>query len=141
MLGFAAQQQTLQAFATVRGHDDQIAFTLFGGLHNRLGDQVRMNNLCGDSDFAVLAKVLDAVEQRIGLFSPLALNALGFLDVQQVAAFHIAARVVRNHLECDDRRAAQCGQVEPGVHGLVGEFRAIGGYQNAVVHRVLLSGF
>ncbi len=40
VLRFAAQQQALQAFASVRGHDDQVALVLLGRSDDGLGHQV-----------------------------------------------------------------------------------------------------
>jgi hypothetical protein len=40
LLGLAAQQQALDAAATVRGHHDQVALVLLGRRDHRFGDQV-----------------------------------------------------------------------------------------------------
>ena len=97
-----------------------------------------MRNLGRHAHLALLAEGLDAVEQRLCLFSPLIFDALGFLDVQQVAALQIAAWIVRDHFQCQNLCATQCSQIQACVHGLVGEFGAVSRYQNAVVHKVLL---
>ena len=138
VLSFAAQQQALQALAAVRCHDDQVAVVLFGSFHNRFGHQIGVSDLGGNRDFSLVAKGFDAVQQRLSLLRPLVFDTLGFLDVQQVAAFQVAARVVRDHLQRNYAGAAQSGQIQACMHGLVREFSAIGRDQDSVVHSVLL---
>src|SRR6185369_14916135 len=71
VLGFAAEQDALEALAAVRGHDDQVALAFLRGCHDRLGDQVGFGDDGLGLDALGLRGLLHGADHRLALVGPL----------------------------------------------------------------------
>lgn len=65
VLGFAAQQQALDAFAPVRGHDDEVTAVLARGFDDGLGHQVGLGQDRADFHPFTFASAADFVYQGL----------------------------------------------------------------------------
>jgi hypothetical protein len=118
----------------VRGHDDEVAVAALGHVDHAFGHEVGLDDLGGHADLACLSLGLDGVEHGLCIGGPLAFDAFDLLEVHGLPALEIAARIVLDDLDDDHAGAAQGGQVQSAVHGLVGKLGTVGGDQDAVVH-------
>jgi len=134
VLGLAAQEQALEALAAVRSHHDEVAFVLLGSGDHRFGHQVGLGYQSLDGHALRAAFEFDAIDQALCRGGPLRLNLLDVLGIHGQRAFHVAARVARNHFERHHGCARQSRERNCALHGFLGKVRAVGGNEDALVH-------
>ena len=138
LLGFAAQQQTLDAFASMGGHDDQIGFVFLGSSDEGIGHNIGLDDHRLDGNTFGASGFGHGVQTCFGSIGPLLLDFGDFLGAQWNAAFKVGLRIAGHDLDRDQRCATSSGQGNGAGNGFFGQTGTIGGDQNAFVPGNLL---